>query len=135
MTQPSDEEISNNVSTEEGSEKATLPPINNTTIDTTDNGTATTTTTTAAAAPQSDLDQLPAPIKSKLKKFAKYEEKYPILLDAYKIEKKKNEIIKIFEKVLQENTPVSSLSEGKLLVEYLNGLNEKQNYSMVRLES
>ena len=81
------------------------------------------------------MDQLPAPIKSKLKKFAKYEEKYPILLDAYKIEKKKNEIIKIFEKVLQENTPVSSLSEGKLLVEYLNGLNEKQNYSMVRLES
>ena len=124
MTQPSDEEISNNVSTEEGSEKATLPPINNTTIDTTDNGTAT-TTTAAAAAPQLDLDQLPAPIKSKLKKFAKYEEKYPILLDAYKIEKKKNEIIKIFEKVLQENTPVSSLSEGKLLVEYLNGLNEK----------
>ena len=97
MTQPSDEEISNNVSTEEGSEKATLPPINNTTTDTTDNGTAT-TTTAAAAAPQSDLDQLPAPIKSKLKKFAKYEEKYPILLDAYKIEKKKNEIIKIFEK-------------------------------------
>ena len=39
--------------------------------------------------PQSDLDQLPAPIKSKLKKFAKYEEKYPILLDAYKIEKKR----------------------------------------------
>ena len=124
LTQPSDEEISNNVSTEEGSEKATLPPINNTTIDTTDNGTAT-TTTAAAAAPQLDLDQLPAPIKSKLKKFAKYEEKYPILLDAYKLEKKKNEIIKIFEKVLQENTPVSSLSEGKLLVEYLNGLNEK----------
>ena len=75
--------------------------------------------------PHIRFDQLPAPIKSKLKKFAKYEEKYPILLDAYKIEKKKNEIIKIFEKVLQENTPVSSLSEGKLLVEYLNGLNEK----------
>ena len=55
LTQPSDEEISNNVSTEEGSEKATLPPINNTTTDTTDNGTATTTTTTAAAAAHNQI--------------------------------------------------------------------------------
>lgn len=68
LTQPCDEEISNNVSTGEDSEKATLPPI--------DNATTNNESAVGAVAPQSDLDNLPAPIKSKLKKFAKYEEKY-----------------------------------------------------------
>ncbi|KAI5963693.1 IMH1 [Candida pseudojiufengensis] len=72
-----------------------------------------------------DLDNLSPVIKSKLKKFAKYEEKYPILLDAYKIEKRKTELIKIFENVLKENTPISTISDAKILVEYLNGLNDK----------
>ncbi|KAI5967713.1 IMH1 [Candida margitis] len=71
------------------------------------------------------LDELPPAIKSKMKKFAKYEEKYPVLLEAYKVEKRKTELIKIFENVLKENTPVSSISDARTLVEYLNGLNEK----------
>ncbi|CAK9436287.1 uncharacterized protein LODBEIA_P08450 [Lodderomyces beijingensis] len=84
--------------------------------------------TTAAAPSYSSADaneNLPPAVKSKLKKFAKYEEKYPLLLDAYKIEKKKTELIKVFELVLKENTPISSLADAKILVEYLNGINEK----------
>ena len=72
-----------------------------------------------------NLEELPPAIRSKMKKFAKYEEKYPVLLEAYKVEKKKSELIKIFENVLREHTPVSSISDAKTLVEYLNGLNEK----------
>lgn len=72
-----------------------------------------------------DLADLPPSIRSKMKKFAKYEEKYPILLEAFKTEKRKAELILSFEKVLQENTPISSISEAGLLVEYLNGINEK----------
>lgn len=72
-----------------------------------------------------NLEELPPAIRSKMKKFAKYEDKYPILLEAYKVEKKKTELIKVFENVLRENTPVSSISDAKTLVEYLNGLNEK----------
>ncbi|KAG2733593.1 hypothetical protein G9P44_003118 [Scheffersomyces stipitis] len=73
-----------------------------------------------------DLNSLPPVIRSKMKKFAKYEEKYPILLEAFKTEKKKGELIRAFERVLQENTPVSSISEAGTLVEYLNSLNEKK---------
>jgi len=72
-----------------------------------------------------NIDNLPPSIRSKMKKFAKYEEKYPVLLEAYKVEKKKTELIKIFDNVLRENTPVSSISEAKTLIDYLNGLNEK----------
>ncbi|CAH2352571.1 golgin Imh1p [[Candida] railenensis] len=72
-----------------------------------------------------DIESLPTGIRSKMKKFAKYEEKYPVLLDAYKTEKRKTDLIAIFEKILQEHTPVTSISDAGSLVEYLNGLNEK----------
>ncbi|KAK6199187.1 uncharacterized protein RJT21DRAFT_140795 [Scheffersomyces amazonensis] len=71
--------------------------------------------------------ELPPTVVSKLKKFVKYEEKYPILLQAYKTEKRKGELIILFERVLKEHTPVSSISDAGALVEYLNGLNEKNN--------
>lgn len=74
-----------------------------------------------------DIESLPTGIRSKMKKFAKYEEKYPILLDAYKTEKRKTDLIASFERILQEHTPVSSISDAGSLVEYLNGLNEKTN--------
>lgn len=72
-----------------------------------------------------DLESLPVAVRSKLKKFLKYEEKYPVLLDAYKTEKRKSELVAIFEKVLQENTPVTSIADAKSLLEYLGSLNEK----------
>lgn len=72
-----------------------------------------------------DLNQLPVLVRAKLKKFAKYEEKYPVLLDAFKTEKRKGELVIAFEKVLKECTPVSTISDAGLLVDYLNSLNEK----------
>lgn len=73
----------------------------------------------------SSIENLPPRIKAKLKKFNKYEEKYPILLNAFKMEKKKGELITLFEKVLREYTPVSSIADADVLVEYLKGLDEK----------
>lgn len=72
-----------------------------------------------------NLDELPPIVRSKLKKFVKYEEKYPVLLDAYKTEKRKGELIPAFEKVMSEVTPVLSIADVGLLVDYLKGLTEK----------
>lgn len=72
-----------------------------------------------------DLDALPPLVRAKLKKFTKYEDKYPILLDAYKMEKRKGELIAAFEKVLRECTPISSISDAGVLVEYLRSVSEK----------
>ncbi|CAH6723361.1 golgin Imh1p [[Candida] jaroonii] len=72
-----------------------------------------------------DLDQLSPILRSKMKKFYKYEEKYPILLDAFKVEKKKGELVKMFENVLKEHTPISSISDAGMLVDFIKGLNEK----------
>lgn len=72
-----------------------------------------------------DMDALPGNVRAKLKKFVKYEEKYPVLLDAYKTEKKKAELVAAFEKVLQECTPVSSIADAGVLVEFLKSINEK----------
>lgn len=81
----------------------------------------------AASGPLKDIDlnQLPGLVRAKLKKFAKYEEKYPVLLDAFKTEKRKGELVIAFEKVLKECTPVSTISDAGLLVDYLTSLNEK----------
>lgn len=102
LTQPEDEPISKSLSPSLADNKT--DPTKNQTI---------------------DLAELPPSIRSKMKKFAKYEEKYPILLEAFKTEKRKAELTVSFEKVLQENTPISSISDAGLLVEYLNGINEK----------
>lgn len=72
-----------------------------------------------------DMDLLPQLVKAKLRKFAKYEDKYPVLLDAYKTEKKKTELILAFEKVLRECTPVSSIADTGLLLDFLKGLQDK----------
>lgn len=74
-----------------------------------------------------NMDDLPPLVRSKLRKFAKYEEKYPVLLDAYKTEKKKTLLIQDFEKTLLENTPIQSVSDVALLGDYLKGLTEKNN--------
>lgn len=71
--------------------------------------------------------ELPADVKAKLRKFARYEEKYPLLLDAYKQLKAGAEQVAKFEKVLQENTPCSSIQEGEQLAEYLNSLTLKNS--------
>ena len=83
-----------------------------------------------------DLETLTPQVRAKMKKFAKYEEKYPLLLEAYKTEKRKSELIDMFEKLLSENTPISSISDAGVLIDYLKGLNEKTtmlNVEMRRL--
>ncbi|GEQ70039.1 hypothetical protein JCM33374_g3715 [Metschnikowia sp. JCM 33374] len=80
-----------------------------------------------------NLEELPSLVRSKLKKFVKYEEKYPVLLDAYKTEKRKGELIRTFEKVMSEVTPVSSISDVGLLLDYLKGLTDKATLSSEEL--
>jgi len=80
-----------------------------------------------------DMDQLPQLVRAKLKKFAKYEDKYPVLLDAYKTEKKKGELVAAFEKVLRECTPVSSIADAGLLLDFLKGLSDKSQLLEVEL--
>lgn len=76
----------------------------------------------------------PAEIEGKLRKFAKYEEKYPQLLKAYRIEKKKGELVKLFEKVLSENTPCQTIAEPQQMLEFLDGLNTKASLLKQELE-
>ncbi|PRT55862.1 Golgin IMH1 [Wickerhamiella sorbophila] len=75
-----------------------------------------------------------AEIEGKLRKFSKYEEKYPQLLKAYRIEKKKGELVKLFEKVLSENTPCQTISEPQQMLEFLDGLNTKASLLKQELE-
>ncbi|KAK6456565.1 uncharacterized protein RJT20DRAFT_45660 [Scheffersomyces xylosifermentans] len=133
LTQPEDEPVSK-ASTPvpgENGQSSVSPTTSNTdnykepSSNTSTGATATPTQSNTSQKQDIDLNTLPPAIRSKLKKFVKYEEKYPILLEAFKTEKRKAELIHTFEKVLQENTPVSSIAEAGALVEYLNGLNEK----------
>ena len=58
------------------------------------------------------------------------------LLKAYRLEKKKGDLIKVFERVLREYTPCTSISESETLVEYLQNLTLKssmQNEELRRL--
>lgn len=83
---------------------------------------------TATPPPKSDeidLEALSPVVRSKMKKFYKYEEKYPVLLNAFKIEKQKGELVAAFEKILREHTPVLSIADVGLLMQYLEGLTTK----------
>lgn len=66
-----------------------------------------------------------ANVATKLAKLAKFEEKYPLLLKAYKTEKKRGELVKLYESVLSEHTPCTSISQPQELVDYLNSLTSK----------
>jgi len=75
-------------------------------------------------------------LNAKLAKFAKYESMYPRLLKAYKDEKKRYELVKLYEKVLSENTPCQSIAEPQALVDYLNDLKSKtsmQHSEIIRI--
>lgn len=76
----------------------------------------------------------PSELDGKLRKFAKYEEKYPQLLKAYRVEKKKGDLVKLFEKVLSENTPCQTISEPQQMLDFLDGLNNKAGLLKQELE-
>ncbi|CCD24607.1 Imh1p NDAI_0D02930 [Naumovozyma dairenensis CBS 421] len=65
---------------------------------------------------------LPKDIQAKLRKFEKYELKYPALLNAYKNEKIRNEKI---EKILTENTPLANLDDVDSLPAFFQNINTK----------
>ncbi|AGO11738.1 AaceriADL037Wp [[Ashbya] aceris (nom. inval.)] len=60
-------------------------------------------------------EELPKDIQAKLRKFEKYEQKYPLLLNAYKAEKEKADEVNALLKVLSENTPVSGTGDVETL--------------------
>ncbi|AMD22600.1 HHL170Wp [Eremothecium sinecaudum] len=73
--------------------------------------------------PPSNYDELPRDIQAKLKKFDKYEQKYPLLLNAYKAEKEKSQYVDVLLKILSENTPLSSLNDAESLRGYFSDVN------------
>lgn len=92
----------------------------------------------AQDAPVDDNSGLPADVQAKLRKFEKYEEKYPRLLAAYKNEKIKIEKLAAVERVLAENTPVSSFEDVESLSAFFKDMKEKQtmlNNEIKRLTS
>lgn len=74
-------------------------------------------------------------LATKLAKLAKFEEKYPLLLKAYKTEKKRSELVKLYESVLSEHTPCTSISQPQELVDFLNGLSTKTDMLQKELAS
>ena len=72
-----------------------------------------------------DNSGLPKDVQTKLRKFEKYEQKYPLLLAAYKNEKVKSEKIGAVEKVLLENTPISGLDDIDALPSFFKNMNDK----------
>lgn len=76
---------------------------------------------------QIKFSSLPPEIRSRLVKYVKYENKYPSLYNAYKIEKKKSSLIKAFENMLQEQTPCSSIGELDGVRDYLRSLTSKSD--------
>ncbi|AOA60756.1 Vesicular transport protein [Komagataella phaffii CBS 7435] len=71
------------------------------------------------------FNDLPMEIRARLKKFAKYEQKYPLLLDAYKTEKAKSEIVHAFESTLQEVTPLQTIGEIEQFKDFISNMTQK----------
>lgn len=82
-------------------------------------------------------ESLPQDVQMKLRKLEKYESKYPSLLNAYKIEKMKNEKFAIMQKILTENTPVADLSDIEITLpayfEDISNKNKILNEEITRL--
>lgn len=75
---------------------------------------------------EDDKSGLPKDIQTKLRKFEKYEQKYPLLLSAYKNEKLKSEKFEAIEKILAENTPISNIDDAvDTLPAFFQDLNNK----------
>lgn len=77
---------------------------------------------------QDQLDSnsdLPKEIQAKLKKFEKYEQKYPLLLNAYKNEKLKSEQFDKVQQILTENTPIASTDDHESLITFFQNVEMK----------
>lgn len=77
---------------------------------------------------EDDKSGLPKEIQAKLRKFDKYEQKYPLLLSAYKNEKLKSEKFEAVGKILAENTPISNIDDAvDTLPAFFQDLNNKNS--------
>ncbi|CRG88635.1 Golgin IMH1 [Talaromyces islandicus] len=71
--------------------------------------------------------ELPADVRAKLRRLDKIDSKYHDLLKAYKIAHSRVLLIEPFEAALKENTPLTSISDPKALMEYLNQISLKND--------
>ncbi|KAI4259784.1 MAG: hypothetical protein LQ352_000590 [Teloschistes flavicans] len=69
--------------------------------------------------------ELPTDVRVKLRKLEKLEIRYHELLRSYRLAHARVQTIEAFEASLKENTPLTSISDPRSLVEYLNQLNLK----------
>ncbi|KAL9586341.1 MAG: hypothetical protein Q9212_000959 [Teloschistes hypoglaucus] len=69
--------------------------------------------------------ELPNDVRMKLRKLDKLESRYHELLRSYRLAHARVQTIETFEASLKENTPLTSISDPRSLVEYLNQLNLK----------
>ncbi|CDK29741.1 unnamed protein product [Kuraishia capsulata CBS 1993] len=82
--------------------------------------------------------ELQPELRSRMRKFVKYEEKYPILLESYRTEKKKSMLIDHFEKAMKDLTPVSSIGEVDGFRSFIDGLisrSELLNKELVKVST
>ncbi|EON98228.1 putative viral a-type inclusion protein repeat protein [Phaeoacremonium minimum UCRPA7] len=84
----------------------------------------------ATAPSKATPPELPAEVRSKLRKLEKLEATYPELLRSYRIAHSRATSIEPFERALRENTPLTSIKDPDALVEYLNQLNLKGDMVM-----
>ncbi|KAL8729807.1 MAG: hypothetical protein Q9181_004877 [Wetmoreana brouardii] len=75
--------------------------------------------------PSKVAQELPTDVKVKLRKLEKLESRYHDLLSSYRLAHARVQTIDSFEASLRENTPLTSISDPRALVEYLNQLNLK----------
>ncbi|KAL8871758.1 MAG: hypothetical protein Q9174_002479 [Haloplaca sp. 1 TL-2023] len=68
---------------------------------------------------------LPTDVRVKLRKLEKLESRYNELLRSYRIAHARVQTVDSFEASLRENTPLTTISDPRALVEYLNQLNLK----------
>ena len=83
---------------------------------------------------QTQLTELPADVRTKLRKLDKLEAKYHELLRSYRVAHARAVSIEPFEKTLRESTPLTTIREPEAFVEYLNQLNLKGDMVMDELK-
>ncbi|KAL8669381.1 MAG: hypothetical protein Q9168_006028 [Polycauliona sp. 1 TL-2023] len=75
--------------------------------------------------PSATPQELPTDVRVKLRKLEKLESRYHELLRSYRVAHSRVQTIDTFEASLRENTPLTTISDPRALVEYLNQLNLK----------
>ncbi|KAF8537690.1 hypothetical protein BDD12DRAFT_794770 [Trichophaea hybrida] len=83
--------------------------------------------TAASTGSLTSNSELPTEVRVKLRKLEKMEAKYTELLRSYKIVHARNALIEPFEKALRENTPCESISDPKVLLDYINSFSQRSD--------